>query len=60
MFEIENLQKRYDDKIVVDDVSLKLPRGKVIALIGPNGAGKSTVLGMASRLIKPSGGPHPF
>lgn len=56
MFEIENLQKRYDDKIVVDDVTLKLPRGKVIALIGPNGAGKSTVLGMASRLIKPSGG----
>lgn len=51
MFSIRNLVKRYDAKTVVDDVTLELPKGKVISMIGPNGAGKSTVLGIASRLL---------
>lgn len=46
-----DLSKKYDEKKVVDSISLEIPKGKVISLIGPNGAGKSTVMSMISRLI---------
>lgn len=48
---VENLKKQYDGKIVVDDVTFSIPKGKVISFIGPNGAGKSTVMSIISRLI---------
>ncbi len=53
---VRHLTKRYDGRAVVDDVSLDIPRGKVVSLIGPNGAGKSTVMGMISRLLPRDGG----
>ncbi|WP_455716026.1 iron ABC transporter ATP-binding protein [Anaerosporobacter sp.] len=48
---IQDLTKRYDEKVVVDGVTFEVPKGKVLSLIGPNGAGKSTVMGIISRLI---------
>lgn len=51
MLEINNVSKRYGEHIVIDDVSLKVAKGKLTAFIGPNGAGKSTLLGIISRLI---------
>ena len=48
---IQNLHKSYGHKKVVTDVSLDLPKGKVISFIGPNGAGKSTVLNIITRLV---------
>jgi iron complex transport system ATP-binding protein len=51
MVEVKNLFKKYNNKTVVDDVSLKIEKGKITSFIGPNGAGKSTVLAMISRLI---------
>lgn len=42
--------------LVLDDVCLELPRGRVTALVGPNGAGKSTLLAAASRLLTPASG----
>ena len=51
MVEVKNLFKRYNNKTVVDDVSIQIPKGKITSFIGPNGAGKSTVLSMISRLI---------
>jgi len=56
MIEVENVSKSYDDKIVVNDVSLSLPRAGITAIIGPNGAGKSTLLSMVSRLLPMSAG----
>ena len=56
MIEISQLSKRYDDTVVVDDVTLTLPAGGVTSIIGPNGAGKSTLLSMISRLLPMSAG----
>ncbi len=51
MIEVRNVTKRYGDVAVVDDVSLMVDRGGIVAIIGPNGAGKSTLLGMIGRLL---------
>ena len=53
---VQNLIKKYDGRAVVDTVSFKVPKGKVISMIGPNGAGKSTVMGMISRLVAKDSG----
>ncbi|UXX83540.1 ABC transporter ATP-binding protein [Roseovarius pelagicus] len=44
--EIKNLVRRYDGRVVVDDVSLKVYPGQVTCLLGPSGCGKSTTLRM--------------
>ena len=51
MIEIKDLSKSYNDAIVVNGVSLTLPKGGITSIIGPNGAGKSTLLSMISRLL---------
>ncbi|WP_297435774.1 ABC transporter ATP-binding protein [uncultured Clostridium sp.] len=56
MIEAKNLTKKYGSKKVVDDVSIKIEKGKLTSMIGPNGAGKSTVLSMISRIMKMDGG----
>ncbi|WP_347351078.1 ATP-binding cassette domain-containing protein [Intrasporangium sp.] len=56
MITIQNVTKAYGGTVVVDGVSLELPRGGVTSLVGPNGAGKSTLLSMMSRLLTPDSG----
>lgn len=56
MIEIKNVVKKYGNKNVVDNVSMKILDGKITSFIGPNGAGKSTLLFMISRLVKRDGG----
>lgn len=51
MVTIENVSKVYNDKKVVEDVSLTIEKGTITSFIGPNGAGKSTLISMISRLI---------
>jgi len=51
MIEVKQLSKSYGDKLVLDGLSMAIPKGKITSLIGPNGAGKSTLLSIISRLI---------
>ena len=50
MIEAKGVSKRYGRSLVVDDVTLAIPRGGITSIIGPNGAGKSTLLSMIARL----------
>ncbi len=55
--EIESLTKVYNGKFkAVDDVSLKIGRGKIYGLLGQNGAGKTTLIKMLTGVIKPTSG----
>jgi len=56
ILEINNITKRYDNKLVVDNISLKIEEGEIFGLLGPNGAGKSTVISMICDLVKPDQG----
>ena len=56
MIETRAVSRRYGDNLVVDNVSLTIPKGGLTSIIGPNGAGKSTLLSMISRLAPMSAG----
>ena len=49
---VENLQKSYKGRKVVNDVSFYLDQGEVVGLLGPNGAGKTTLLKTIAGLLK--------
>ncbi|MFV0504210.1 MAG: ABC transporter ATP-binding protein [Lachnospirales bacterium] len=53
---VENLVAGYDEKIVVKNVSLKIPYGKISVIIGANASGKSTLLKAMTRIITPMSG----
>lgn len=50
--EIKNLTKRFNDKLVIDNVSLEIEKGEIFGLLGPNGAGKSTLINLIVGLLK--------
>ena len=54
--EADHVTKAYGDRVLVDDLSFKLPRGGIVGVIGPNGAGKTTLFGMITGREKPDAG----
>jgi len=54
--EVENLKKGFEDKLLIDGLSFKLPPGGVVGVIGPNGAGKSTLFKMITGQDTPDAG----
>ena len=52
----KNLVKIYNDRTVVNDISIEVNKGEVVGLLGPNGAGKTTTFYMVVGLIKANGG----
>lgn len=53
---VENLVKRYEHTLAVDNLSFVLPRGKILGLLGGNGAGKTTTISMLLGLLVPTSG----
>lgn len=53
---IQNVSFRRDDKVILDDVSLEIPRGGIVAIMGPSGVGKTTILRLISGQLAPSSG----
>ncbi|MBW8076889.1 MAG: ATP-binding cassette domain-containing protein, partial [Gallionella sp.] len=56
MLQIQNLHAAYGKVEVLHDISLSVPKGKVVTLIGSNGAGKTTTMRAISGMIKPTAG----
>jgi ABC-2 type transport system ATP-binding protein len=56
MIEVQNLSKRYGDKLAVDGLNFVVQPGIVTGFLGPNGAGKSTTMRMIAGLDEPSSG----
>ena len=57
LVEITGLTKAYDAKhVAVNNVTLTLPKGKIIGLLGPNGSGKTTLIKMLNGLLLPTEG----
>jgi len=56
VIEVEGLSKGYDERLLVDQLSFKLPPGGIVGIIGPNGAGKTTLFRMFTGGEKPDAG----
>lgn len=54
--ELRNVTKAFDDKTVLENISLKISQGEVLALLGPNGSGKTTLLKILAFIEKPTSG----
>jgi len=56
LLECKNLCKQFDNKLILQDINLKISRGKIIGLLGKNGAGKSTLIKLINDLLTPTSG----
>lgn len=54
--EVNNLNKAFGEKVLIDDLSFTLPRNGIVGVIGPNGAGKTTLFKMIQGLEEPDSG----
>ncbi|HEV8586821.1 MAG TPA: energy-dependent translational throttle protein EttA [Methylomirabilota bacterium] len=54
--EADHVAKGYGDRVLIEDLSFKLPRGGIVGVIGPNGAGKTTLFRMIVKQDKPDAG----
>jgi subfamily B ATP-binding cassette protein MsbA len=52
----KNVSFAYDEKPILSDINLTIPKGKTVALVGPSGGGKSTLMDMIPRFIVPKSG----
>ncbi|MCC0644026.1 MULTISPECIES: ATP-binding cassette domain-containing protein [unclassified Clostridioides] len=53
---VNNITKRFNDKLALDNISFSVKKGEIFGLIGPNGAGKSTLINIITNLTLPNSG----
>lgn len=56
IIEVNNVTKRFNDKLVLDNINFKIQEGEIFGLIGPNGAGKSTLINIMTSILKSTSG----
>src|SRR6201999_1168709 len=56
VIEFKNVSKAFGDRLLIDDLSFKVPPGAIVGIIGPNGAGKSTLFRLITGQEKPDSG----
>ena len=56
LLECKHLYKEFDNKPILKDINLKIPRGKIIGLLGKNGMGKTTLIKIINDLLTPTSG----
>ena len=56
VIEANNISKAYGDRVLIDNLSFKIPKGAIVGIIGPNGAGKTTLFRMITGQEKPDSG----
>jgi ATP-binding cassette ChvD family protein len=56
VIEAKNISKAFGDKVLIDNLSFKIPKGAIVGIIGPNGAGKTTLFKMITGQEKPDSG----
>ena len=56
MLKVENLCKKYGNRLAVDDISFTIKQGEIVGLLGANGAGKSSAMNMITGYIPPTSG----
>ena len=56
LLECKNLYKSYDEKQLLKNINLKIPKGKIIGLLGKNGTGKTTLIKLINDLLTPTTG----
>src|ERR1700754_5073990 len=54
--ETKNLSRAVSGKVLVNEITVQVPQGEVLAVVGPSGAGKSSFLRLLNRLDEPTGG----
>jgi energy-dependent translational throttle protein EttA len=56
VIEFKNVSKAFGDRLLIDNLSFRIPAGAIVGIIGPNGAGKSTLFRMITGVEKPDSG----